>query len=187
MATGEWYRIVTSGFLHANLMHVGFNMFILYRLGQLLEPALGRGRFLLVYFVALLGGSFGVLLIDPNHFTVGASGAVFGVMGAAVAVFRARGVNIMDSGLGTTIFLNLALTFIIPGISIGGHVGGLVTGYVAGELLMSIGPQFLKDQRLAVASVVLLGVAVTVGIDHRRLIARGHPPGGRRRRGPSVP
>jgi len=163
VATGEWYRIVTSGFLHANLMHVGFNMFILYRLGQLLEPALGRGRFLLVYFVALLGGSFGVLLIDPNHFTVGASGAVFGVMGAAVAVFRARGVNIMDSGLGATIFLNLALTFIIPGISIGGHVGGLVTGYVAGELLMSIGPQFLKDQRLAVASVVLLGVAVTVG------------------------
>ena len=93
VAAGEWYRIVTGGFLHANLMHVGFNMFILYRLGQLLEPALGRGRFLLVYFVALLGGSFGVLLIDPNHFTVGASGAVFGVMGAAVAVFRARGVE----------------------------------------------------------------------------------------------
>ena len=107
--------------------------------------------------------AFGVLLIDPNHFTVGASGAVFGIMGAAVAVFRARGVNIMDSGLGATIFLNLALTFIVPGISIGGHVGGLVTGYVAGEMLMSIGPQFLKDQRLAVASVVVLGRAVAVG------------------------
>ena len=110
-----------------------------------------------------------MLLIDPNHFTVGASGAVFGVMGAAVAVFRARGVNIMDSGLGATIFLNLALTSSIPGISIGGHVGGLITGYVAGELLMSIGPQFLKDQRLAVASVVAPRGGGDGGIHHCRL------------------
>jgi membrane associated rhomboid family serine protease len=163
VATGEWYRIVTGGFLHANLIHVGFNMFILYRLGQALEPALGRGRFLLVYFVSLLGGSFGVLLIDPNQFTVGASGAVFGIMGAAVAVFRARGVNVMDSGLGTTILLNLALTFAVPGISIGGHVGGLVAGYVAGEMLMSIGPRFLKDPNVAVGSVVALGLLLAAG------------------------
>jgi membrane associated rhomboid family serine protease len=163
VAYGEAYRLVTSGFLHANLMHVAFNMWILYRLGQLLEPALGRARFVLVYFVSLLGGSFGVLLLDPNRFTVGASGAVFGVMGAAVAVFRARGINIMDSGLGMTIMLNLGLTFLVPGISIGGHVGGLVTGYVAGELLMSVGPKFLKDPRLAFASVVALGIAVTAG------------------------
>jgi membrane associated rhomboid family serine protease len=113
--------------------------------------------------VALLGGAFGVLLIDPNHLTVGASGAVFGIMGAAVAVFRARGVNIMDSGLGMTIMLNLGLTFLVPGISIGGHVGGLITGYVAGELLMSVGPRVLKDPRLAVASVVLLGFALAAG------------------------
>jgi membrane associated rhomboid family serine protease len=163
VADGEWYRIVTGGFLHANLIHVGFNMFILYRLGQALEPALGRGRFLLVYFVSLLGGSFGVLLIDPNQFTVGASGAVFGIMGAAVAVFRARGVNVMDSGLGTTILLNLALTFAVPGISIGGHVGGLVAGYVAGEMLMSIGPRFLKDPNVAVGSVVALGLLLAAG------------------------
>ena len=163
MATGEWYRIVTGGFLHANLIHVGFNMFILYRLGQALEPALGRGRYLLVYMVSLLGGAFGVLLIDPNQFTVGASGAVFGIMGAAVAVFRARGVNVMDSGLGTTILLNLALTFAVPGISIGGHVGGLVAGYVAGEMLMSVGPRYLKNPNLAVGSVAVLGVALAVG------------------------
>jgi membrane associated rhomboid family serine protease len=163
VANGEWYRILTSGFLHANLMHVGFNMFILYRLGQLLEPALGRSRFLLVYSVSLVGGAFGVLLIDPDHLTVGASGAVFGVMGAAVAVFRARGVNIMDSGLGMTIMLNLGLTFLVPGISIGGHVGGLVAGYVAGEMLMSIGPQYLKDPRLAFGSVAALGAALFAG------------------------
>jgi len=163
VANGEWYRIITSGFLHANLMHVGFNMFILYRLGQLLEPALGRSRFLLVYVVSLIGGAFGVLLIDPDHLTVGASGAVFGVMGAAVAVFRARGVNIMDSGLGMTIMLNLGLTFLVPGISIGGHVGGLVAGYVAGEMLMSIGPQYLKDPKLAAGSVAVLGAALFAG------------------------
>jgi membrane associated rhomboid family serine protease len=163
VATGEWYRIITAGFLHANLMHIGFNMFILYRLGQALEPALGRGRFLLVYFVALLGGAFGVLLIDPNSFTVGASGAVFGIMGAAVAVFRARGVNVMDSGLGATIILNLALTFTIPGISIGGHVGGLIAGYLAGELLAYVGPRHLKDPKLANWAVVALGVALAAG------------------------
>jgi len=160
VATGEWYRIVTSGFLHANLIHVGFNMYILYRLGQLLEPALGRGRFVLVYFVSLLGGSFGVLLIDPDQFTVGASGAVFGIMGAAVAVYRSRGINVMDSGLGTTIILNLVFTFAVPGISIGGHVGGLVTGWVAGELLTNIGPRYLKDGALAVWSVVVLGAVL---------------------------
>jgi membrane associated rhomboid family serine protease len=163
VATGQWYRIVTGGFLHANLIHVGFNMFILYRLGQVLEPALGRGRFLLVYFVSLVGGAFGVMIIDPNHFTVGASGAVFGIMGAAVAVFRSRGINVMDSGLGTTIVLNLALTFAIPGISIGGHVGGLIAGYVAGELLTNFGPRYLKDPALAVWSVVVLGFVLAGG------------------------
>ena len=85
-------------------------------------------------------------------------------MGVAVAVFRARGINIMDSGLGTTIMLNLALTFAIPGISIGGHVGGLVTGYVAGELLMSIGPQYPEGPAARRRHRwSLLGVAVTAG------------------------
>lgn len=158
VANGEWWRLVTSGFLHANLIHVGFNMFVLYRLGQLLEPVLGRARFVLAYFVAMLGGSLGVMLLDPNHYTVGASGAVFGLMGVAVAVCRARGINVMDTGLGPMIMLNLVFTFAIPGISIGGHVGGLIVGFLAGSILTNVGERYLKDPSLIIGAVVALGV-----------------------------
>ena len=120
----------SSGFLHANLIHIGFNMFVLYQLGKLLEPALGRLRFGLVYAVALFSGGLGVLLLDPNRFTVGASGAVFGLMGAAVAAFRSRGINPFATGLGRHDRHQPLFTFTIPGISIGGHVGGLIGGFI---------------------------------------------------------
>ena len=80
---GDWWRIVTGGFLHAGLIHIGFNMYVLFILGSLLEPGIGTPRFLAVYFVSLLGGSFGALLLSPNELTVGASGAIFGLMSAA--------------------------------------------------------------------------------------------------------
>lgn len=158
VANGEWWRLVTSGFLHINVIHIGFNMFVLYRLGQLLEPVLGRARLVLAYLVAMLGGSLGVMLLEPNHYTVGASGAVFGLMGVAVAVFRARGINVMDSGIGPTIVLNLVFTFTIPGISIGGHVGGLIVGFLAGSILTNAGQRYLKDPSLIIGAVVALGV-----------------------------
>lgn len=157
-AEGEWYRLITSGFLHANLIHIGFNMYVLYRLGQLLEPALGRVRFVLLYFVAMLGGALGVMLLDPNALTVGASGAVFGLMGGAVAVFRSRGINIMQTGLGATILLNLVFTFSIPGVSIGGHVGGLIVGFVAGWILADAGPRVLKDPNVVIVAAAALGL-----------------------------
>jgi membrane associated rhomboid family serine protease len=159
VAHGQWWRILSSGFLHANAIHIGFNMFVLYQLGQLLEPALGRLRFGLVYFVAMICGAFGVLLLDPNGFTVGASGAVFGLMGAAVAAFRARGIGAFDTGLGGAIAFNLLITFTIPGISIGGHVGGLIGGYLAGWILVDLGPRFLRDPNLTIAAVAAIGVA----------------------------
>jgi membrane associated rhomboid family serine protease len=158
VAEGEWWRMITSGFLHANLIHIGFNMWVLYQLGQLLEPTLGRLRFALVYVVAMLCGAFGVLLLDPNHLTVGASGAVFGLMGAAVAAFRSRGINPFDTGLGGAIAFNLLITFTIPGISIGGHVGGLIGGFVAGWILLDAGPRYLRDPNLTVAAVAALGL-----------------------------
>lgn len=165
VAEGEWWRIITSGFLHANAIHIGFNMWVLYQLGQLLEPALGRLRFGLVYAVAMVCGAFGVLLLDPSSLTVGASGAVFGLMGAAVAAFRARGINPFDTGLGGAIVLNLVFTFAIPGISIGGHIGGLIGGFLAGALLLDVGPRYLKDPNLTMAAVAALGVvAVGAGI-----------------------
>ena len=103
-------------------------MLALWILGSLLEPALGHLRFGLVYFVSLLCGSFGALLMSPDALTVGASGAVFGLLAAAAIVARHRGLNLMESGLGLWLGLNLLITFTIPNISIGAHIGGLVGG-----------------------------------------------------------
>jgi membrane associated rhomboid family serine protease len=164
VANGEWWRIFSSGFLHANAIHIGFNMFVLYQLGQLMEPVLGRGRYLLVYMVALVAGSFGVLLVDPNQLTVGASGAVFGLMGAAVAAMRSRGINPFQTGLGATIVLNLVITFGIPGISVGGHVGGLIGGFVAGYILTDLGPAQFRDRpQVPVAITAAVGLALVAG------------------------
>ncbi len=165
VAEGEWYRIITSGFLHANVIHIGLNMWVLYSLGRLLEAPLGRLNFALIYVVSLIGGSFGVMLLSPHSLTVGASGAVFGLMGAAAAVFRARRLDIMASGIGAMILINLAFTFTVNGISIGGHIGGLITGFVAAWMIEDFGPSVIKDQtvtRVAVAAlgVVLFGAAV---------------------------
>src|SRR5215212_1607432 len=80
---GDYWRLVTAGFLHSGLLHIGFNMYILYWLGTMLEPSLGHLRFLALYMTSLVCGSFGALLLSPNAVTVGASGAVFGLMGAA--------------------------------------------------------------------------------------------------------
>lgn len=165
VAYGDFWRLVTSGFLHANLIHLGFNMWVLWQLGQMLEPVLGRLRFGAVYGVAMLCGSFGVLLLDPNQLTVGASGAVFGLMGVAVAVFRSRGINPFDTGLGGAIMLNLIFTFAIPGISIGGHVGGLIGGFIAGWILEDAGPRYLRNPNLALVLTLALGaVAAGAGI-----------------------
>ena len=128
----DYYRLVTAGFLHSGLLHIGFNMYILYWLGTMLEPALGHPRFVALYFASLLAGSAGALVFSPNAVTVGASGAVFGLMGAAFVMQRARGIDPMQSGIGPVILFNLVLSFVIPNISIGGHIGGLVGGAAAG-------------------------------------------------------
>jgi membrane associated rhomboid family serine protease len=138
IADGDWYRIVTGGFLHAGPLHLLFNMYVLYIAGTLLEPGIGTPRFLAIYFVSLFAGSFGALLLDPNTVTVGASGAIFGLMAAVVVVARGRGMEELASQFGLFIVLNLALTFAIPNISIGGHLGGLIGGGVAALLLVGV-------------------------------------------------
>ncbi|HEY8501325.1 MAG TPA: rhomboid family intramembrane serine protease, partial [Solirubrobacterales bacterium] len=100
VAEGEWYRLVTSGFLHASFFHIGFNMLLLYFLGRLLEPALGTPRFVVLYFASLLAGSFGALVIEPNAFTIGASGAVFGLAGAVFVIARGRGMDALAGQIG---------------------------------------------------------------------------------------
>lgn len=133
----EWYRVITSGFIHFGFIHIAFNMFILWQLGQMLERTLGPIRFSLLYFAGLLGGSAGVLILDKNSLTGGASGAVFGLMAAAAIAMHQQGINIMQTGVGRTLVMNLFLTFIIPNISIGGHIGGLVAGAACGFVMLA--------------------------------------------------
>ncbi len=126
----QYWRLITSGFLHENLLHIGFNMYLLYLLGTMLEPALGSVKFAAIYFTALLAGSLGVLLVTASP-SLGASGAVFGLMGAAAVELRARRMSVMESGIGLLIIINLAYSFAVPGISVGAHIGGLIGGAVA--------------------------------------------------------
>lgn len=163
VAEGEWYRLVSGGFLHGGLVHLGFNMFVLWVLGKQLEPALGRVGFAAVYFASMLAGSFGVMLLDPGALTVGASGAVFGLFGYAVVAQFVRGINPLQTGLGAVILLNLAFTFLVPGISIGGHVGGLVGGLVAGALHDLVRPKLGAPPQVGVALVAAFGLACAVG------------------------
>jgi membrane associated rhomboid family serine protease len=135
VADGEWWRLVTSGFLHANLMHLAFNMIALWILGSQLEAVMGRTRYAIVYFGSLLGGALGALILNPYSLTVGASGAIFGLMGAAAALHFRRGVSIWATGIGGLLLINLVITFLVPGISIGGHVGGLAVGFLTGYLI----------------------------------------------------
>jgi membrane associated rhomboid family serine protease len=164
VAHGEWWRLVTSGFMHVNLIHVGFNCLLLWQLGGLLEPALGRVRFAALYFTSLLAGAVGVLLLDPLALTAGASGAVFGLMGAAVVGLRDRGINPMQTGLGGLLLINLVLTFAVPGISIGGHLGGLAGGAALGSFLFATdGTPAGRAQGAVVAvtaAVVLFGAGL---------------------------
>jgi membrane associated rhomboid family serine protease len=124
----EWWRIVTAGFLHVNLVHILFNMAALAQFGRVLEAAFGRVRYLALYVTALLAGSAGALLVRPDAVTVGASGAIFGLMAALALTMHRRGMNIWQTGIGAVLVLNLVVTFAIPNISVGGHVGGLVGG-----------------------------------------------------------
>jgi len=161
VAHGEWWRVLTSGFLHEGLLHIGFNMYILYLLGQMLEPALGRLRFAAIYFVSLLCGSLGALIVTPHKPTVGASGAVFGLLGAAAVEMRARQIPVFQSGVGGLIVLNLIITFAVPGISYGGHIGGLIGGALA-ALALQLGDRY-RSQVLALATCAVLGVCAFGG------------------------
>lgn len=133
----QWYRLVTAGFIHFGVFHILMNMLLLYQLGMILERELGAVRFSLLYVASLLTGSLGVLIVEPSALSGGASGAVFGLMAAAAVGLHRRGVNVFSTGIGTTLLLNLVLTFTIPGISIGGHVGGAIGGAVCGWVMLA--------------------------------------------------
>jgi membrane associated rhomboid family serine protease len=168
VAQGDWWRLVTTMFLHGSIIHLGMNMLFLWWIGGPVEEALGRARFALLYFVSGLSGAAGVLLFahydlwntNPLTPTVGASGALFGILGAALVFERQRVYVLGGSALGI-IVLNLVLTFSIRGISVGGHLGGFVGGALAGLALSRLGQVHAAYGRpgvLGIAGVVAVGI-----------------------------
>jgi membrane associated rhomboid family serine protease len=166
----EYWRIISSGFLHDGLAHIFVNMLSLYFVGSALEPAIGRVNFAAIYLASLLTGSFGALLFTPLAPTVGASGAIFGIFGALIVVARARGISIWQSGLGFWLLLNLLFSISFKGISIGGHVGGLIGGLITGWIVTELA----ERRRQPTAALVGCVLVAVIGIVGAIAVAGGH-------------
>jgi membrane associated rhomboid family serine protease len=170
VAEGEWYRLLTSGFLHANVFpHLFFNMLLLFLLGRLLEPALGMPRFVAIYLASLFAGSFGALLLSPNALTYGASGAVFGLFGAAFVIARLRGMSALAGQIGFLIVINLAFTFGARNISVGGHLGGLAAGLLCGLVIVAgergrLGPNRLAAELIAMVALAVVSIVAALAV-----------------------
>jgi membrane associated rhomboid family serine protease len=168
VAQGEWWRLVTSAFLHASILHLGFNVLFLWWVGAPVEEAIGRWRFALIYVAGALGGAAGALLFGKYELfgtslatpTVGASGALFGILGAALVFERQRQYVLGGAAL-SIIVINLVLSFTISGISVGGHLGGLVAGALAALALSRLGSAHALYGRPGLAGVVgVLAIAL---------------------------
>jgi membrane associated rhomboid family serine protease len=158
----EYWRLITSGFLHDGLFHIVVNMVSLYFVGRVLEPAIGRLNFAAIYFASLLAGSFGALLFEPAVPTVGASAAIFGIFGALIVVARSRGIPLWQSGLGPILVINLVFSLSYKGISIGGHLGGLIAGLITGAMVVELAER-RRYQPLAVAGCVAVAAVSVAG------------------------
>lgn len=161
---GEYWRILSSGFLHSSILHIGFNMYLLFMLGPQLEQGLGSVRFSLMYFGSLVGGALAVLLFGFMQPTLGASGAVLGLAGALFVTLWGRGVSPHKSPVFGLVVLNLALPLLVPGISFWGHFGGVVAGAALAFVMVwlpdkSRKPGASKNVSLGAAIVVLMTAA----------------------------
>jgi membrane associated rhomboid family serine protease len=160
VAAGDWWRLITSAFLHASLLHIAFNMYFLWFVGSAVEQALGRGRFLMIYFVSALAGSAGALVFSADKPTVGASGALFGLLGAALILERQRNFVLGGSAL-ALIVINLILSFTLNNISVGGHIGGLIGGILCTLVLSKFGRGHAAYSRVGlwgIAGVLAVGL-----------------------------
>jgi membrane associated rhomboid family serine protease len=163
---GEYYRLVSAAFLHFGILHIAMNMYVLWILGSALERYAGPLRFGMIYFVSALTASFGALLLTPNANTGGASGAIFGVMGALFVLERQRGIALLGGPVAGILVINLVFTFGVAGISIGGHIGGLIGGILVGLILTRFGRGHLAYSPmtpLIALAVCALGAAAVVG------------------------
>lgn len=139
VAAGEWWRVITPGFIHLGILHIAMNMYLLYVLGRMIEPELGSIQMLAVYMTSLIAGSLGALLLEAKVPSAGASGAVFGLMGMALVIARARQIQSAFQQIGILVLLNLVITFGVDGISKGAHIGGLIGGLLCGLILFELG------------------------------------------------
>ena len=145
VAQGEWWRIFTSAFFHLGPIHLAFNMYVLYLYGQIAERMYGRFEFAVIYLLCAAGGSVLTILVDPDQSAVGASGAIFGIVGLLFVVSRrhhavlGREARTMVAGIGSYLVFLLIFTFIVPNISWTGHLGGLIVGAIIGYLLPPTG------------------------------------------------
>jgi membrane associated rhomboid family serine protease len=170
LAHGDWWRLITSAFLHYGPFHLLLNMLALYWFGSLLEQRIGSGRFLALYLVSGLAGSAGALLWSPNAATVGASGAIFGILGAGLVLEQQRDYVFGGSALGI-IIINFIFTFSISSISKGGHIGGLIGGIVCALGLTRFGRGHAAYGRagfLGIATIALVGI-VSVALAYWRV------------------
>jgi len=167
VADGGWWRLLTSAFLHGSIIHIAMNMFVLYIVGSAVETYLGSLRYLGVYLVSGLAGAAGALLVNPTQVTVGASGAIYGVFGA-LFIIEYRETGTLAGQAMSLIAINLVLSFAIPNISWGGHVGGLIGGIVATLVLLRFGrgrttygrrPDFVGISGLVLVAIVSVAVA----------------------------
>jgi membrane associated rhomboid family serine protease len=158
----EYWRLVSAGFLHDGFIHLLFNMVFIYFMGPVLEQMIGRVGLLVVYFTALLAGSFGALLVQPLSPTVGASGAAFGLLGALIVVAHARHIPIWQSGLGITLAINVVFSLSFAQISVGAHIGGLIAGFICGFLFVEFGER-RRMPSVAIGLSLLLAAASVAG------------------------
>lgn len=137
VARGEWWRLLTWGFLHGGLMHVGFNAFLLFALGPELERGFGTLRYAALYFGSLFGGALAVMLFDWPQPTLGASGAVLGIAAALAIALWLSGEDLRQTPAFGLVIINLGLPLVVPGISFWGHLGGVVAGAALAYLIAS--------------------------------------------------
>ena len=161
--SGESWRIVSAGFVHADFGHLLSNMAALVICGLLLEAVMSRLQLALLYLVALIGGSLGALILDPFVFTAGASGAIFGLFAGGALLLRTRGGSAGAALwvlLGAALFQNVLYTFLTDGVSIGGHLGGAAAGLAAAAVMSEVGPAKRIPHHSSVALVVGMAWAV---------------------------
>ena len=165
---GQWWRLLTSGFLHGSVLHVGFNMYLLYMLGPELERGFGRVRVALMYFGSLAGGALAVMLFDWDQPTLGASAAVLGLAGSMGIALHERGMKPQQSPVFGLVVLNLALPLLVPGISFWGHFGGVLAGMLIGYLVIWLPA---RSQGSSAGNTVSIGAAAVVLISALAVMA----------------